>query len=47
MATGAANTSTPDLVGWVAGPETRGTLTLVWSCVITIFACTWTVLHLN
>ncbi|KAI3548822.1 hypothetical protein CSPX01_02845 [Colletotrichum filicis] len=47
MATGAANTSTPALVGWTAGPETRGTLTLVWSCVITIFACTWTVLHLN
>lgn len=47
MATGAASTSTPALVGWTAGPETRGTLTLVWSCVITIFACTWTVLHLN
>lgn len=39
--------STPDLVGWASGPATRGTLALVWSCVITIFACTWTVLHLN
>lgn len=36
-----------DVVGWVSGPTERGTLTLVWSCVITIFACTWTVLHLN
>lgn len=36
-----------DVVGWVPGPSERGTLTLVWSCVITIFACTWTVLHLN
>lgn len=35
------------LVGWVAGPDTRGTSTLVWSCVITIFTCTWAVLHLN
>ncbi|KAL3294446.1 Major facilitator superfamily domain general substrate transporter protein [Colletotrichum asianum] len=47
MATQTLNASTPGLVGWTAGPETRGTLTLVWSCVITIFACTWTVLHLN
>lgn len=36
-----------DVVGWVSGPTERGTLALVWSCVITIFACTWTVLHLN
>ncbi|KAJ0108339.1 hypothetical protein J7T55_005316 [Diaporthe amygdali] len=35
------------VVGWVPGPTERGTLTLLWSCVITIFACTWTVLHLN
>lgn len=36
-----------EVVGWVPGPTERGTLTLIWSCVITIFACTWTVLHLN
>ncbi|KAH0433896.1 hypothetical protein CcaCcLH18_05648 [Colletotrichum camelliae] len=47
MASEVTVSSTPDLVGWTSGPETRGTLTLVWSCVITIFACTWTVLHLN
>lgn len=41
------NTTVDALVGWEAGPNTRGTLTLVWSCVITIFACTWAVLHLN
>ncbi|RWA03595.1 hypothetical protein EKO27_g11510 [Xylaria grammica] len=35
------------IVGWQAGPTDRGTLTLVYSCLITIFACTWTVLHLN
>lgn len=36
-----------DVVGWVPAPTERGTLTLIWSCVVTIFACTWTVLHLN
>lgn len=36
-----------DVVSWVPGPTERGTMTLVWSCVITVFACTWTVLHLN
>lgn len=39
--------STMTVVGWKAGPTERGTLNLVWSCVLTIFACTWTVLHLN
>ncbi|KAH6708721.1 hypothetical protein BKA61DRAFT_557532 [Leptodontidium sp. MPI-SDFR-AT-0119] len=44
----AAIPSVPELkVGWQAGPTERGTLTLVYSCLITVFACTWTVLHLN
>ncbi|KAF3018850.1 hypothetical protein E8E14_006783 [Neopestalotiopsis sp. 37M] len=34
-------------VGWYSGPTERGTLSLVWSCVATIIACTWTILHLN
>jgi hypothetical protein len=38
---------TPVKVGWQAGPTERGTLTLLYSCLITIFACTWSVLHLN
>ncbi|KAJ4388154.1 hypothetical protein N0V93_008760 [Gnomoniopsis smithogilvyi] len=42
-----ANTTTDALVGWTAGPSTRGTLALLYSCIFTIFACTWTVLHLN
>lgn len=33
--------------GWVAGPKQRGTLILVYGCLSTIFASTWTVLHLN
>lgn len=47
MASDNANATAADVVGWTTGPGARGTLTLVWSCLITIFACTWTVLHLN
>ena len=36
-----------ELVGWVDNPQGRGTSTLLIECVTTIFACTWTVLHLN
>jgi hypothetical protein len=38
----------PELkVGWQADPTERGTLTLIYSCIITVIASTWTVLHLN
>ncbi|KAH6868511.1 hypothetical protein BKA58DRAFT_387032 [Alternaria rosae] len=33
--------------GWHKGPAERGTVTILWSCLTTVFACTWTVLHLN
>lgn len=42
-----ANTTTDDTVGWQTGPEDRGTVILIWGCVTTIFACSWTILHLN
>jgi hypothetical protein len=32
---------------WVSEPRTRGTMSLLISCVTTIFLCTWTVLHLD
>ena len=32
---------------WTDSPATRGTLDIVFSCLFTIFACTWTVLHLK
>ena len=35
------------MVGWTAGPTQRGTVMLVYGCLSTIFASTWTVLHLN
>ncbi|KAI1115588.1 hypothetical protein F5Y14DRAFT_410397 [Nemania sp. NC0429] len=36
-----------EIVGWQAGPSERGTFALINGCLLTIFACTWTVLHLN
>jgi len=46
-ATGAISVVSELTVGWQAGPTQRGTLTLIYSCLVTVFACTWTVLHLN
>lgn len=43
----AQNTTAGAVVGWDAGPTRRGTLRLLWSCVATMFTCTWTVLHMN
>ena len=33
--------------GWVDQPNNRGTIDIIWSCLATIFLCTWTVLCLN
>ena len=33
--------------GWVSEPDGRGTWSIVWSCLVTIFICTWSVLHLD
>ena len=32
--------------GWVPEPNGRGTWSILWSCLVTIFICTWSVLHL-
>ena len=38
--------STPrTLVGWVLESSGRGTLSLITTCLITIFLCTWVVIH--
>jgi hypothetical protein len=39
--------SNTTLVGFVANPNGRGTLSLLWTCLFTIFTSTWSVLHLN
>ncbi|KFZ19144.1 hypothetical protein V502_03814 [Pseudogymnoascus sp. VKM F-4520 (FW-2644)] len=40
-------TNPKETVNFVASPPTRGTLDILWSSLFTIFACTWSVLHLN
>lgn len=38
----------PDFVcGWVSSPDTRGTISIVYSCLSTVWLCTWTCLCLN
>ncbi|KAM5341708.1 hypothetical protein ACJ41O_014739 [Fusarium nematophilum] len=32
---------------FVADPEIRGTMTILWSCILTLTACIYTALHLN
>ncbi|KUL81974.1 hypothetical protein ZTR_10712 [Talaromyces verruculosus] len=34
-------------VGWQTDPSRRGTLTIIENTILTIFACTWSVQHLN
>ncbi|MCJ1234031.1 hypothetical protein MMC14_001989 [Varicellaria rhodocarpa] len=33
--------------GWVDEPDGRGTWSILWTCLTTIFICTWSALHLN
>lgn len=35
------------LVGFVSEPDGRGTLSLVFSCLFTLFICVWSAVHLN
>lgn len=43
-----ATTSPVDIArGWVGGPDGRGTLDIVWGCIITTFLCSWSTLFLN
>lgn len=34
-------------MNFVSSADTRSTLNILWSCLFTILACTWTVQHLN
>ena len=34
-------------VNYVSSADTRGTIDILWSCLFTVIACTWTVQHLN
>ncbi|KAK4203558.1 hypothetical protein QBC40DRAFT_274517 [Triangularia verruculosa] len=35
------------LCGWVEQPDYRGTFDIIFSCLVVVLTCTWTVLHLN
>ena len=35
------------MVGWQPNPSRRGAPAILESCVFTIIACTWSILHLN
>ena len=39
--------STDARLGWVNSPDGRGTIDIIWGCILTIFLCVWTVLTLN
>jgi hypothetical protein len=40
-------TTPPSPTNYVSSPNTRGTLDILWSCLFTVIACTWTIQHLN
>src|SRR6266704_2661514 len=33
--------------GWVSGPDGRGTLDILWTCLVTLFLGSWSALFLN
>lgn len=41
------NSSENHTVSWHPGPTTRGSFTILSSCVITLTLCVWKVVHLN
>lgn len=34
-------------IGWTSGPDTRGTLNIIWGAFVTLFLCVWTAVHPN
>ncbi|KAK1782982.1 hypothetical protein QBC45DRAFT_317855 [Copromyces sp. CBS 386.78] len=38
------NSSSPR---WVAEPDSRGTFSILSTCVVTLVLCVWTAIHLN
>jgi hypothetical protein len=43
----ATNNATASTVGWVSDPTGRGTISLVFSCLLTLGLCVWSAMHLN
>lgn len=32
---------------WIPGPRTRGTIDILWTCLVTIILCVWSAIHMN
>jgi hypothetical protein len=47
MLGGNSTSNSKSMVGYVPAPRSRGTISLLLSCLTTAFLCTWTVLHLD
>lgn len=47
LITSSAPTSNEDTHGYVPQPTERGTIGILWSCILTLTICLWTSLHLN
>ena len=41
------NQTAPPKQGWTAPPDGRGTWDIIWSCSVTMFLCSWSILCLN
>lgn len=41
------NNNTDARLGWISSPDGRGTIDIIWGCILTVFLCVWTVLTLN
>ncbi|KAM0562393.1 hypothetical protein ACHAPJ_002083 [Fusarium lateritium] len=39
--------SDESITGWRDDPDGRGTLGIIWSCILTLALCVWSALHLN
>jgi hypothetical protein len=42
-----ATNGTSERLGWVDSPDGRGTIDIIWGCLLTILLCVWTVLTIN
>lgn len=43
----AKNSTLSDLEGWQFDDDSRSSWDILWTCLTTVFACTWAALHLN
>jgi hypothetical protein len=42
-----ASGTSPSQPSYVSGPSGRGTVGLIWSCILTLWPCVWIAIHLN